>query len=312
MAVSFYATIDSDSVRPQWMQPGAYLLPATSFFRKGFPTPTLPEGCDVALDCGGFVATRVWGEYRFDPLDYIAWAESIPNVRWAAMFDYCCEAEITGANDGVVRERQVWTAEMARRFLDSYGDVPWAWVPTLQGWTVADYLQAADDLEPLIRELQSFYAERLEMLYDAAGDDEPDPDELERLSRNLTDFRVGIGTLCNRKDVAEVVEIVEALVERLPGVTFHLWGVKLQALGQWPGGLPSQVVSVDSAAWNGRFGRDISVLNAEQRELGMSQRQYGYTVRLPRYLERFAAVTQQQRPAGVKRPIVERQLRLAM
>jgi hypothetical protein len=311
MAVSFYATIDSDSVRPQWMQPGAYLLPATSFFRKGFPTPTLPEGCDVALDCGGFVATRVWGEYRFSPGDYINWARTIPNVRWAAMFDYCCEQEVA-ATAGVVRQRQVWTASAARQFLAEAGDVPWAWVPTLQGWTVEDYMQAADDLEPLIRELQSFYAERVEMLYDAAGDGEPDADELARVERNMLDFRVGIGTLCNRKDVGEVVEIVEALVERLPGVTFHLWGVKLQALGSWPGGLPSQVVSVDSAAWNGRFGRDISVLNAEQQALGMSQREYGYTVRLPRYLERFAAVTGQQRPAGVRRPVVERQLRLAI
>jgi hypothetical protein len=207
--------------------------------------------------------------------------------------DQCCEQEITGTNEGVVRERQVWTDEMAQRFIDEHGDVPWAWVPTLQGWTVEDYLQAADDMEPLIRMLQSYYYERPGYLYETT--DEPDPIELERVERNVLDFRVGIGTLCARKDTAEVIAIVEALTARFPGVRFHLWGVKLAALASWPGGLPAQVVSTDSAAWNGRFGSDITEINAEQARLGQSQREHGYRVRLPRYVDRFrAAVGDQQ------------------
>jgi hypothetical protein len=311
MSAEFWATLDADSMLPQHMPADvAYLLPATSFYRKGFKTPRLPEGAEVAVDCGGFVATKVWGEYRFDLHEYVAWCERVPGLRWAAMMDQCCEQEITGANDGVVRQRQVWTYAMAERFVEEYGDVPWAWVPTLQGWTVEDYLRAADDLEPLIRTLQSFYAERPGGLY--CHTDEPDPELVERYERNMLDFRVGIGTLCARKDISQVVDIVEALVERFPGVSFHLWGVKLQALRDWPGGLPGAVVSVDSAAWNGRFGSDITSLNDERARRSMTQREFGYRVQLPRYVAKFREAVGYQRPVGVPAPRIERQLKLAI
>jgi hypothetical protein len=290
MSAEFYATIDADSMLPQHMPADvAYLLPATSFYRKGFKAPRLPEGAEVAVDCGGFVATRIWGAYRFDLHEYVAWCERVPGLRWAAMMDQCCEQEITGANEGVVRQRQIWTYEMAERFVDEYGDVPWAWVPTIQGWTVTDYLRAADDLEILIAERQRYYRER-----------------------RMLDFRVGIGTLCARKDTSQVVDIVEALVDRFPDVSFHLWGVKLQALRDWPGGLPGAVVSVDSAAWNGLFGSDISKLRAARARLGMSQRAFGYRVQLPRYVAKFREAVGDQRPVGVPAPRIERQLKLAI
>jgi hypothetical protein len=275
-----------DGMRPQWMTPASYLLPASSFYRDGFPTPRLPAGSDVAVDCGGFVATKIWGEYRYNPDQYVEWCSRVPNLRWAAMPDKCCEQEVAGT-EGLVRERQVWTRERARLFIQTYGPAPWAWVPTLQGWTVADYLRAADDLEPLIRQLQHFYFERPAHLYETT--DEPDPAELAAAERNTLDFRVGIGTLCARKSTAQIVEIVEALTARLPNVDFHLWGVKLQAIKEWPGGLPASVVSTDSAAWNGRFGRDIPTLDAERAALGMSQREHGYKVQLPKYRRSFEA-----------------------
>lgn len=48
MSIQFMATIDGDSCRPQWMEAGSYLLPASSFLRKGFRTPRLPAGSRVA------------------------------------------------------------------------------------------------------------------------------------------------------------------------------------------------------------------------------------------------------------------------
>src|SRR5579864_3274516 len=42
----------------------------------------------------------------------------------------------------------------------------------------------------------------------------------------------------------------------LPGFPLHLWGVKLTLL-QHSKSLPASVVSIDSAAWNGRFGTGI-------------------------------------------------------
>jgi hypothetical protein len=50
--------------------------------------------------------------------------------------------------------------------------------------------------------------------------------------------------------------------------------------------LPANVVSVDSAAWNGRFGRDIERARLEQNRMRLSQREHGVRVALPRYIRR--------------------------
>lgn len=282
----FYATVDADNMRPQWMPSDvAYLLPASSFWRRGFPRPRLPQGVEVAADCGGFVATRRWGSYRFTLDDYYLWLKKIPGLRWAAIFDQCCEPGIADS-PAAIRSRQVWTRARAEEFIDAWPDVTWAWVPTLQGWSVEDYVQAADDMRPLIDELLDLYV-HLANDEDADYSDEG-PNPWADLSAA---FRVGIGTLCARASVADIVEIVNAVRERLPYVSLHLWGVKLAALRDWPGRPPAQVVSVDSAAWNGRFGSDIARLDSDRRRLYMSQRQYGYTVQLPTYLRRFAEIT---------------------
>lgn len=286
--ITFWATCDGDSIRRQWMPAGHYLLPASSFLRRGFRTPPLPEGCTVAADWGGFVVQKRWkGELRFSDQQYIDWLDRIPNLSWAATWDLPCEPELV-AGPGEIRRRQVWTHDMAEWFVEQYGDKPWAWVPSLQGYDLDDYKRSADDLEPLIRLLQSTYWERPGYLYDY-GD--PDPEQLARAEQNATDFRIGIGSLCARKDVADIRRIVEYVADRFPGIPLHLWGVKLAALKDWPGGIPEAVVSTDSAAWNGRFGSDIPQLNAEMARLGYSQREFGFKVQLPRYLERFAQVT---------------------
>ena len=59
--IKFYATIDVDSVRP-YMSKVPVMLPASSWARKGMPPPKLPAHItERAADCGGFVATKVWG-----------------------------------------------------------------------------------------------------------------------------------------------------------------------------------------------------------------------------------------------------------
>jgi hypothetical protein len=167
--------------------------------------------------------------------------------------DYCCEDEITAGKPGLVRERQARTTQMAW-FWQRHRSVPWVWVPPIQGWLPADYQQHARAMKPLIHTMQVFYA-------------------------RTNAFRVGIGTLCRRASTAMIHEVVQAVQQELPGIPLHLWGIKLGAL-QSPAGLPAAVVSVDSARWNSRFGRQLE----EYKRSGLSQRKFAFTVALPRYL----------------------------
>lgn len=264
MTITFYATMSSDHVRRKywdWMHNVPTLLPASSWSRPEWkfrlkPVPMNPAIDDVAADCGGFVATFKRGGYTYTSDEYVTWLDQLPKLTWAATMDYCCEEEITGKNDGVVRERQQRTSEMAYHFWSTYNHLPWAWVPTVQGWTVADYVRHARELRPLIQEMQR-----------ASG----------------PAFRVGIGTLCRRASAAMVAQVVKAVAFELPGVPLHLWGVKLTALqSRHP---LYQVVSVDSAAWDqGGMGRDGIRQLHEQRAQGMTQREYSHKIALPRYL----------------------------
>lgn len=260
MTITFYATMSCDHLR-SYMADTPVLLPASSWSRIKMRKPNLPPHVrHVAADSGGFVATFKWGDYRYTPAEYVRWLRTF-NPRWAATMDYCCEEEITGKNEGVVRFRQDRTTDMAHHFWEQYRDVPWAWVPTVQGWEVADYVRHARELKPLIDEMQ------------AAGH---------------PDFRVGIGTLCHRASAQMVRDVSRAVATELPGVPLHLWGVKLSVL-QARYELP-QVVSVDSAAWDqAGFGRDGIRTRDEQRALGMKQKEYAHKIALPRYLRKVEA-----------------------
>ncbi len=307
--IDIFATVDADSIRECMPKDVAYLLPASSWARplaraglvgsdrfdpNGIPYVKLPEGIKrTAADCGGFVATMKWGGYPFLSNQYVAWCESIgESLEWAAIPDLCCEDELTAETDSLtVRERQDETTRLAYQFWEEYMTVPWSWTPTIQGWTVDDYVYHAEQMAPLIAEMQSFYYERPGFIAEEDGDDHDYPNYAERVERNMMTFRVGIGTLCRRASTAMIREIVERVSEILPGVVFHLWGVKLAGLTGHD--LPRSVVSVDSAAWNGRFGDRIEAHRREVADIKrvtgrkMTQREYGYLISLPRYVEAF-------------------------
>lgn len=125
--ITFYATVDSGSVRPYMPAGVPVLLPASSWARlrssdaKPLPIPKLPAHVTQrAADSGGFVATmRHGGEYRYTPAQYVEWL-SAWRPTWAALMDLCCEREITGQNDGVVRDRQRRTTETAHAMWQNY------------------------------------------------------------------------------------------------------------------------------------------------------------------------------------------------
>ncbi|MFL5628748.1 MAG: hypothetical protein ACJ788_24470 [Ktedonobacteraceae bacterium] len=237
--------------------------------RKKIVTPTLPASItDRAADCGGFVATFKWGGvYPYTAEQYVEWLHAW-KPQWAACMDYCCENEITTGQPGIVRERQDKTTEMAYHFWNIYRDASWAWVPTIQGWHVADYERHALEMKPLITEMYAHYGPQ-------------------------SAFRVGIGTLCARASAKTIQEVVGMVSRTLPGIPLHLWGVKLSVMKS-PLMLPKQVASVDSAAWNGMFktGRE------NWKQSGLPQRQYCFEVALPAYEAKIReALFQPKQPA---------------
>ena len=240
---------------------------------------------EIAVDCGGFVAAvRHGGRYPFTFDAYVDWLYSVPSLSWAAMPDLPVERELAPTHDNL-RRRQELTLEWARLLWGNddteLARVPWAWVPTIQGRDLADYVWMAERLAPLLDEQRSAYD------YNAYGVEDLDDDVRAWSTYGAEHVRVGIGSLCRRSSTAEIVAIVRALADRLPGVRFHLWGVKLGALPALAAaGLLERVVSTDSAAWNGRFGSDLEAPKAST----LSQRDYCWRVAWPAYRAKLDAI----------------------
>lgn len=269
---TFYFTIDVDAMRP-YIPAIPVMLPASSFCRKKFRKPKLPVYVtDRAADCGGFVASRIWGEYRYTPEVYNNWCGTWDPL-WAATMDWCCEDELTSGNAGIVRDRQTKTTEMAWHFWDKYKKMPWAWVPTIQGWHIDDYLRHAEELLPLARRMRAYYTRQ-----------------------GNPHFRLGIGTLCRRGSVQPIQKIINAVACLLGDYPLHLWGTKLTLLKS-DVAMPRQIVSMDSAAWNSMFPRHITMYRKEWQAMKIPKQRYLYEVQLPRYASKItAAMSRSKQP----------------
>jgi hypothetical protein len=274
-----------------------YLLPASSWARyqrkdgsiRPANLPAHIEKC--AADPGAYAAAHSGG-YRFNFAQYLAWLHTFRpgQLEWAGIMDHCCifcrsdrgpapsswlwVREASG--DDQVRAQQVKTSFMARETFALYRSEPFAWVPTCQGLALDDYVWHARDMRGLILAMQAYYQER-------DGEESP--------------FRVGIGSLCRPMPPGELHAIVAALSEILPGVRFHLWGLKLGFFQRMRYALPEEVISCDSSMWNGAR---TSIENSEEsgdahprrekawKRSGLSQATYAYA-HLPEYEAAIAA-----------------------
>jgi hypothetical protein len=239
--------------------------------RVSLRAPRLPARITMrAADSGGFAAMMRWGgTYPYTVRQYIAWLMRW-HPQWAAMMDVgCIDPKTKGQPDPcLVKARQKWTTEMAWHFWRLYRDVPWAWVPTLHGYTIDQYSEHARDLLPLIHEMFTFYSE-------AATWNEPGEER-------LANFRVGIGSLCRRspKVVAAVSEVVSQILGKC--IPLHGWGWKLKIVQT--GQELSGVVSLDTAAWNRLFGYE----HEKRRASGLSVSAYSWLVSQPLYAQKVA------------------------
>ena len=260
---TFYYTIARSDVR-SYMPNVPSLFPASSYFRdRRFRVPRIPAHViDRAGDCGGFVFQKMGMGYPFTIRALSQWYSEI-GVNWGAMLDYPCEREL-----GVVtRLRQIQTTLSVQHIWNTYRSVPFVWVPTIQGLTLTDYQLHAKELSPIIHDMQAFYG-------------------------NHSGFRVGIGSLCQRTKTAEIQSIVSSVAREIPGIPLHLWGVKLGVFKSIYA-LHTQVISTDSAAWNGLFGKAITEQRNARHALGLSKMQYCYQIMLPAYQQKVSeALTQ--------------------
>lgn len=267
---TFYATFDVDSLCSYIPAGTPVLLPASSWARVGLKKPSIPpQITDTGADCGGFVASRIWGEYRYDLTMYEARLRTW-SPQWAATMDYCCEPELCE----VTRERQAKTTANAREAWLKFKSASWAWVPTIQGWTPDDYRRHAHELLGLIEEMRIYYADN-------------------------SAWRVGIGTLCRRADVVTVQAIIDAVCEVLPpDITIHLWGIKLDALRSL--NLHGRGYSSDSAVHHMAMYAKNDI-KAAAANAGMSLRRYKVMVNLPAYITKvYEAVDEARKVASAQ------------
>jgi hypothetical protein len=341
--MTFYATAPADMLK--WgLPPGQPLMLSvasfTSWRKRWTSMPALPscqlEGHEVAVDSGGYVAMRKGG-YDYDLLAYLKWLEKVRPL-WAALPDLCNEPEFAPTPEH--RKIRVATSFIWGMMLWRHTqDAPWAWVPTVQGYTVDEYVSSARQMVSQVRWMREAYTGDRWIGDPTAFDAFPDPyfqqmrQAYGRVVRpgpaHARGFRVGIGSLCVRKDegwMERVDQIIEAVAAELPDVGFHLWGISLNYLKTRAGRLHPRIVSTDSSAFNRRFGSDIPRLEERYRRTcreclgwmtdqmilprkcpicggswGLGQREFAMRVLLPEYAataERYLSAPRQHRLAA--------------
>lgn len=165
------------------------------------------------LDSGGFSELSLFGHWTITPREYVRvvrlLSEEVGRLEWAAGMDWMCEPHMLQKTGLTIRIHQSRTI---RNFVDLQTRAPEvSWLPVLQGWTLDDYRRHAD-------------------AYRAAG-----------VPLNGI---VGVGSVCRRRFIAEVEEIVRGLSRE--GLRLHCFGVKMIGLRRFSDAIESS----DSMAWS--------------------------------------------------------------
>jgi len=181
---------------------------------------TLPKAIQPwVLDSGGFTELNLFGGWSVPAAVYAAELrrlhDEVGQLEWAAGQDWMCEPWILTKTGKTVDEHIALT-------VGNYIDLKtWApelpFIPTLQGWSLADYLRCFD-------------------AYEDAG-------------VNLADQpTVGLGSVCRRQNTDEIGTIVRTFARR--GLKLHGFGCKAGAIRRYG----EHLHSADSMAWsfNGR------------------------------------------------------------
>lgn len=141
-------------------------------------------------DSGAFHLIRSKGEYPHSHEQYEAWLQAMGPSYFTQM-DWPCEPDVlasTGLTVAAHQRRSAESAERVAHFEVGGGE----FVPTIQGWTVDQYLAAASDLE----------------------------------RRGVWRPYMAVGSICRRGQVGQIVAVLTALREFSPNTRYHGFGVK--------------------------------------------------------------------------------------
>jgi len=143
--------------------------------------------------------------------------DEIGHLDWAAPQDWMCEPFIVAKTGLSMREHLRRTVASYLRLTELAPDLPF--IPVLQGWELADYLECA-------------------AMYEEAG--------VDLAAAPL----VGVGSVCRRQATKDIGIIMQTLAGM--GLKLHGFGVKTEGLHRYG----QYLASADSMAWSLR-GRHI-------------------------------------------------------
>lgn len=187
-----------------------------SKWRRGMGRPDKAD-VPVFVDSGAFTEVSTHGRWTISARDFAEeiedFAEAIGGISHAGTQDWMCEPWIIEQTGLSMEAHQ-------RRSVDSFLElssispsIPW--VPTLQGYSLDDYLRCARMFEDT----------------GVALADVP---------------LVGLGSVCRRSNTRQISGVVGGIVSALPGIRLHGFGVKNEGVLR----VLRCVASVDSMAWS--------------------------------------------------------------
>jgi 6-pyruvoyl tetrahydropterin synthase/QueD family protein len=179
--------------------------------KRPFPTGRAP----FALDSGAYSHLARNGRWKVSAEEYARRvrqiAEGTGTMEWAATQDWLCSPDTLEATGKTVLEHQELTIQSWLELNELEPEI--AWLPTLQGWELDDYLRHIE-------------------MYEGAG--------VDLLKQPL----VGLGSIARRQSDDEVIEMLGEFSAL--GLRLHGFGVKISGLRR---ALP-YLASSDSMAWS--------------------------------------------------------------
>lgn len=197
-----------------------------------------PVPCQsVFIDSGAFTKLEKHGRYPDSPEAYAAQLyrlhmEGVVRIEVASTQDYMCEPFMLAKTGLTIAEHQRLTVERYDAILAELlrlfdGELPFQFMPVLQGFAISDYLRHIE-----------MYGDRLK-----------------------PEMWVGVGSVCKRQGNVHAIEaILTAIYEKRPDLRLHGFGVKITALKSAL--VRALLYSADSMAWSyaarilGRNGND--------------------------------------------------------